>query len=168
MQSTFPVGINPRILLQFLEDSPALRTWSYRITFTSNKRLINTSSHKRVKDPTYLEVMNRTFLLLFSTKISMKQKDFRMNLGSLLCYNMLMTSCAPVTGNRKDIWDMLEKQRSIWIMWPTREDLYNFPKQIHSRLYIILESAGFHIYAFQLLAFLFCLETTPNSYISKK
>lgn len=43
----------------------------------------------------------------------MKQKDLRMNLGSLLHYNMLMTSYAPVTGNRKDIWDMLEKQRSI-------------------------------------------------------
>ena len=77
-----------------------------------------------------------------------------MNLGSLLHYNMLMTSYAPVTGNRKDIWDMLEKQRSIWIMWPAREDLYNFPKQIHSKLYIMQEIADFHIYAFQLLAFL--------------
>ena len=36
----------------------------------------------------------------------------------------------------------------------TTEDLYNFPTQIHFKLYIIQESADFHIFAFQLLAFL--------------
>lgn len=91
----------------------------------------------------------------------MKQKDFRMNLGSLLCYNMLMTSCAPATGNRKDIWDMLgAAEKHLNYVTYKRRSL-QLPKQIHSRLYIIQESAISISMPFKLLAFLFAGKTTP-------
>lgn len=96
-----------------------------------------------MKDPTHLEVMNRDFPSAIFYKNIYEAERLQNEFGFFVMLQHAGWLHAPATGNRKDIWDMLEKQRSIWIMWPTREDLYNFPKQIHSRLYIIQEKCWF-------------------------